>query len=60
MSRRKTPALAAILEELKRADSALSHEMLEQRLDGLVNRTTIYRVLNRLHEDALVHRVVTS
>ncbi len=57
--RRNTPALAAILSELQSAGCALSHDMLEQRLNGTVSRATIYRVLSRLHEDARVHRVVT-
>lgn len=60
MARRNTPARTAVLEALRAAHSALSHEMLEQQLDGQANRATIYRILNRLTEDGVVHRVVTA
>lgn len=58
MTRRKTPSKKAILNILKEAGEALSHEMLQEELEKDVNRTTIYRVLNRFHEDGIIHKVV--
>lgn len=58
MARRKTPSKSAILGILKEAETALSHEMLQDKLEKEVDRTTIYRVLNRFHEDGVIHKVV--
>jgi Fur family ferric uptake transcriptional regulator len=58
MNPRNTKAKAAILEALKNAKRALSHEVLQAGLDGEVDRATIYRVLNRCFEEGLVHRIV--
>ena len=58
MKRRKTETKAAILEQLKQSKEALSHEMLQSALEGNIDRATIYRVLNRFHEDGIVHKVV--
>lgn len=60
MQRRKTPARTAILSQFQSANTALSHEMLEQRLGERVNRATIYRILKRLTADGIVHRIVTT
>ena len=43
---------------LENAESALSHEMIEEALNIEVDRATIYRVLNRFHEDGRVHRII--
>lgn len=37
---------------------ALSHAEIQSTLDGLCDRVTIYRVLDRLMEEGLVHKVV--
>lgn len=58
MPRRKTQSTTEILSVLKAADSAMSHQMIEEALEIEVDRATIYRVLNRFNEDGLVHRVV--
>src|SRR5699024_1599168 len=58
MNRRQTPSKSAILSILKEAETALSYNMLRNELNKEVNRTTIYRVLNRFHEDGVVHKVV--
>ena len=58
MARRKTQSTTEILSALKSADSAMSHQMIEEALSIEVDRATIYRVLNRFHEDGLVHRVI--
>lgn len=58
MARRKTPSTSAILSILKETGAALSHDMLQDELEMDVDRTTIYRVLNRFHEDGIIHKVV--
>lgn len=57
MSRRNTQTQSGILELLKSSDSALSHDMIQEKFES-VNRATIYRVLNRFCEDGIVHRIV--
>jgi Fur family ferric uptake transcriptional regulator len=58
MARRKTQSTIEILSALKSAESAMSHQMIEDSLDIEVDRATIYRVLNRFYEDGMVHRVI--
>ncbi len=60
MQRRTTSSTTAVLELLRAADGALSHEMIESRLTTPVNRSTVYRILNRFVEDGVVHRVVAA
>lgn len=58
MSVRNTKTKSMILESLKKSKQAVSHETLQNELQGHVDRATIYRVLNRFCEEGLVHRVV--
>lgn len=58
MKRRKTQSKVEILGALKESGSALSHEMIKERISPSINRATIYRVLNRYCEDGKVHKVV--
>jgi len=58
MSRRNTPTTNAVLQVLKQSKVALSHDMLSEELENGVDRTTIYRILNRFEEDGLVHKVI--
>ncbi len=58
MKRRKTQSKTEILNALKTAKSALSHEMLQSELGESMDRATIYRVLNRFCEDGQVHKIV--
>ncbi len=60
MQRRTTSSTTAVLELLRSAGGALSHEMIEARLSAPINRSTVYRILNRFVEDGLVHRVVAA
>ncbi|MGB5819026.1 MAG: transcriptional repressor [Saonia sp.] len=57
MKRRNTFSKQEILATLQSADSALSHDMIQSEI-STVDRATIYRVLNRFHEDGVVHRIV--
>lgn len=60
MKRRNTHSKTVILESLKNSGEALSHERLQSQLGGEMDRATIYRTLNRLHEDGLVHRIIAD
>lgn len=55
---RNTIARTQILNLLTKSKTALSHAEIETMLNGLCNRVTIYRVLDRLAEDNLVHKIV--
>jgi len=55
---RNTIARTEILKLLSESKTALSHAEIETLLEGLCNRVTIYRVLDRLVEDNLVHKII--
>lgn len=55
---RNTVARTHILDMISKSDTALSHAEIESRLEGLCNRVTIYRVLDRLAEEDLVHKII--
>tara|TARA_B100001175_G_scaffold317774_1_gene336358 strand:- start:3472 stop:3858 length:387 start_codon:yes stop_codon:yes gene_type:complete len=52
---RKTRSIDLILREFKSDKIAISVSDLVTRLDSKLNKTTIYRVLERLEEDGLLH-----
>lgn len=58
MKRRTTASQGLILNALQKANGALSHEMIHEEFAEDMNRATIYRILNRFHEDGIVHRIV--
>lgn len=55
---RNTTAKTEILKLINQSETALSHSEIQTTLDGLCDRVTIYRVLDRLVEEDLVHKVV--
>lgn len=60
MKRRNTPAKTAILTLLKDANAALSQEMIEAKINGEMDRVTIYRVLNSFCEDGITHKILAD
>ena len=60
MKRRNTPAKTAILTMLQDAGSALSQDMIEEKVKGEMDRVTIYRVLNSFCEDGVTHRILAD
>lgn len=55
---RKTVANQAILKVINEADVALSQFEIQSLLpEGICNRVTIYRILDRLVEENLVHQI---
>ena len=55
---RNTAAKTEILNLISRSGAALSHADIQKDLNGLCDRVTIYRVLDRLEEEKLIHKVV--
>lgn len=45
---------------LGNAQAALSHDNLQTMIEENLDRATIYRILNRLHDDGVVHRIVAD
>jgi len=60
MKRRNTPAKSTILTLLKDAGTALSQDMIEDKVKGEMDRVTIYRVLNSFCEDGITHRILAD
>ncbi|MNU24755.1 zinc uptake transcriptional repressor [compost metagenome] len=56
-SSRNTIARTEILNLIREAGEALSHADLQESLGDLCNRVTIYRVLDRLLEERLIHKI---
>ena len=52
---RKTQSLDRLLKEFENEVSAISVIELIKRLDSQMNKTTIYRVLDKLEDDAVLH-----
>jgi Fur family ferric uptake transcriptional regulator len=57
---RNTAAKTTILNVLKDSNAALSHAELLALTNGVCDRVTIYRVLDRLINEDHVHKVVNS
>lgn len=55
---RNTAAKLGIHRIISESEVALSHVDIRTALDGLCDRVTIYRVLDRLVDEGLVHRIV--
>lgn len=52
---RKTQSLNLILSEFQYSTSALSAVYLAKRFDEKMNKTTVYRVLDKLEDDGILH-----
>ncbi len=52
---RKTKSVVALLNEFNTSSGAISVITLIDRLSSEFNKTTIYRVLDRLEEDGVLH-----
>lgn len=56
---RNTPTKTQIVSLLKGSEVALSPSEILQLSDGLCDRVTIYRVLDRLLEEGFIHKIAT-
>lgn len=55
---RNTTAKSAILELIKTSEVALSHAEIQKLTGDLCDRVTIYRVLDRLVAEDVIHKIV--
>lgn len=55
---RNTKSKTEILSLINASEVALSHAEIQTALNGLCDRVTIYRVLDRLSEEGTVHKIV--
>jgi Fur family ferric uptake transcriptional regulator len=56
---RNTTAKTAILDLITQSEVALSHIEIQKLTDGLCDRVTIYRVLDRLVSEDVIHKIAT-
>ena len=56
---RNTPSKTAILELITNSSVALSQIEIQNTLNGLCDRVTIYRVLDRLVNEDAIHKIAT-
>lgn len=52
---RKTASIEVLLDQFKRNSGAISTIDLIKRVADKLNKTTVYRVLDRLEDDGIVH-----
>jgi Fur family transcriptional regulator, ferric uptake regulator len=57
---RNTEAKLNIIELISSSEVALSHADIQQSLNGLCDRVTIYRVLDRLVDEGKIHKVLDT
>ena len=55
---RNTTAKSVILDLLIKSEVALSHAEIQALTNGICDRVTIYRVLDRLMKEDLIHKAV--
>ncbi len=55
---RNTAAKTEIQELITTSKMALSHSDIQKSLEGLCDRVTIYRVLERLLEEGIIHKII--
>lgn len=55
---RNTQAKTAIVQMIRDSKEAMSHHDIQSLLGELCNRVTTYRVLNRLIEEGVIHKMV--
>lgn len=60
MKRRNTKSTSEVLSILNDANSALSHEMIQEKMSEKIDRATIYRILSRFLEDGVVHEIIAD
>jgi len=60
MKRRNTPTQMAVLSILSSTGKAMSQDAIEQKIGKVMDRATVYRILNRFYEDGIVHKIVAE
>lgn len=57
---RKTHAVDVLLKEFKKDSNAISTIELIKRLANKINKTTVYRLLDKLEDDGILHYFLDS
>ena len=57
---RKTQSVSLVLNECEKSSKAISAIELVKRLDDKINKTTVYRLLDKLEDDGLLHYFLDS
>ena len=57
---KKKSTKTIILEMITQSSAAMSHNEIQTVLEDSCNRVTIYRILDRLVEDGLLHKIVDT
>lgn len=57
---RKTQAADVLLDEFKKSSNAISAIELIKRLANKINKTTVYRLLDKLEDDGVLHYFLDS
>lgn len=57
---RKTQAVALLLNEFEKDSNAISSIELIKRLGDKINKTTVYRLLDKLEDDGLLHHFIDA
>lgn len=57
---RKTPSITILLNEFQNETNAISVIELIKRLDSTLNKTTVYRVLDKLEDDGVLHSFLNN
>ena len=57
---RKTKSVEVLLNEFNNNSSAISVTKLVTKLNSRFNKTTIYRVLDKLEDDGVLHSFLTA
>ncbi len=60
MGKRNTPAKQKILDLFLNSQSALCSSMIEEELEGSVDRSTVYRIIRGFEKEGKIHKVVDS
>ncbi|MDB2385217.1 transcriptional repressor [Polaribacter sp.] len=55
---RKTQSLNLLLNEFNKSSSAISSVQLVKKLQSKLNKSTIYRILEKLEDDGVLHAVM--
>ena len=57
---RKTLAKTKILNFIKNSESAVAHSEIQHSMNGICDRVTTYRVLERLVREGSIHKIVNT
>ncbi|MDG3583440.1 Fur family transcriptional regulator [Galbibacter pacificus] len=57
-NKRNTKAKELILETIKNASTAVNKDIIQEEIGNVIDRATIYRVLNSFYDDGIVHKIL--